>query len=161
MGKRVINLYKIKKEHVEIHMFDRHYKYTGFTKIDKEKFKELATYSWRLDSVGYASTMVKGIPIRMHKILIKAEAGLITDHINRNKLDNRTKNLRIITRQENNFNRIGNGIRKTPQGKWNARIRWNGKEKHIGNYDTKKEAREAYLREKDKYLKMIDIDKAL
>lgn len=161
MGKRVKNLYKIKKEHAEIHMFDMHYNYTGFTKIDVEKFKEIAVYSWRIDSVGYPSAVIKGIPTRMHKLLIGAEKGLVTDHINKNKLDNRIKNLRTVTRQKNNFNRIGDGTRLTPAGKWNARIRWNGREKHIGNFDTKIKARKAYLKEKRKYLKLIDIDKEL
>ena len=156
MGKRVINLYKIKKEHAEIHMFDKHYKYTGYTKIDREKFKEMAIYSWRIDSVGYPSAVIKGVPTRMHKIIIKTEKGLVTDHINRDKLDNRISNLRVVTRQENNFNKIGNGIRLTPAGKWNARIRWNGKEKHIGNYSTKKEAKEAYLYEKNRLLEKMN-----
>lgn len=128
----------------------------GYTIVDRDKFEKLRVFSWRKDSVGYASTVVKGKPIRMHKFLIKSKKNFVTDHINRDRLDNRISNLRVITRKENNLNRLGIGVRRTKGGKWNARIRWDGKEKHLGNYDKFVDARKAYLTKKNELLSTIN-----
>ena len=45
----------------------------------------------------------------LHKNLLgKQEKGYVIDHINRNKLDNRLENLRVITCKENSYNRTKN-----------------------------------------------------
>lgn len=41
----------------------------------------------------------------MHRFLLKTPKGLETDHINRDKLDNRRSNLRIVSRTQNSINR--------------------------------------------------------
>jgi len=156
MGRRKNkNEYEEREDHCRIYMFNSIGACTGFTKVDKKNIAKLMKYSWRIDSVGYACTTIGGNPKRMHKMLIDVEEGFVTDHINRDKLDNREENLRAISRQENNFNRMGIGVRRTPARKWNARIRWNGREKHIGNFETFKEARTAYNNEKTRLLGLI------
>ncbi len=47
---------------------------------------------------------------------------LIVDHINRDTLDNRKENLRLVTWQENNWNRGDKGVRLKPNGSWVATI---------------------------------------
>ena len=74
------------------------------------------------------------------------------DHINQNTLDNRIENLRKATHGQNNRNK------PTTKGycfskyhkKWSAEIMANGKKNHLGYFDTKEQAREAYLRAKEK-----------
>lgn len=64
------------------------------------------------------------------------------DHIDRNKLNNKIKNLRSVTQQENNFNRSNvkgytwNKIAK----KWQAYIMLNKKYIYLGVYNTIEEA---------------------
>lgn len=77
----------------------------------------------------------------------------IVDHINGNTLDNRLCNLRVVSHQQNMFNTktqknniIGiKGVRKHRFGRYEARIRHNGKAVYIGLFDTKEEAHAAYL----------------
>lgn len=72
----------------------------------------------------------------MHRVVNKTPKGLETDHINRNRLDNRKKNLRSVTSGQNKFNRSGlNGIswNKT-RGKWYAYITVNNKMINLGLY---------------------------
>lgn len=67
------------------------------------------------------------------------------DHINRTKTDNRIKNLRLSTHKDNCQNvgatkRNKSGIRgvdfHVKSGKWRATIRVDGKQKHLGMFDT-------------------------
>ena len=67
------------------------------------------------------------------------------DHINGIRTDNRIENLRWVTRQQNAWNTRAKGYNITPYGKYQAKLYFNGKETHIGCYDTPEEARQAYL----------------
>lgn len=86
-------------------------KYT--TIVDSDLFDFLSQWNWRLIS-GYASRSqkyrdengkMKKKTIRMHSVINKTPQGMVTDHINGDKLDNRTSNLRSATRQQNQWNR--------------------------------------------------------
>jgi hypothetical protein len=72
------------------------------------------------------------------------------DHISRNKLDNSIENLRLVTHQENQFNRDAKGC-SFNKGKWVAYIKINGKQIHLGRYNTQEEAHNKYLEAKKKY----------
>ena len=75
------------------------------------------------------------------------------DHINGIRDDNRIINLRSVTRQQNQWNR------KTAKGyyldkktnKFNSQIYLNRKRIRLGYFDTEEEARNAYLKAKEKY----------
>lgn len=77
---------------------------------------------------------------------------LHVDHIDGNKLNNHISNLRMVTHQQNHFNRTtakGYYWHK-PAKKWMAYIKVNGKNKYLGLFNTEDEARESYLKEKKK-----------
>ena len=80
------------------------------------------------------------------------------DHINGNTLDNRISNLRNVTHQHNGFNKNCKGYCYHKQSKkYRAQIGLNGKQKHLGYFDTKEEARQAYLDAKPKYHVIIEL----
>ena len=74
------------------------------------------------------------------------------DHINGNKSDNRICNLRTVTNRQNSSNRymhryghlVGTAFHQQTQ-KWLAHIYVNGKNTHIGSFDTAIEAHKAYM----------------
>jgi hypothetical protein len=66
------------------------------------------------------------------------------DHIDRNRSNNNIDNLRLATRNQNERNKVRKGYR-FEAGKWRAKITINGKDKHLGMFDTEEQARLAYL----------------
>lgn len=77
--------------------------------VDNEDFEMLSKKRWRYDrSTGYAKRQImkKGVYtiIYLHRVINKTPIGWNTDHINRNKLDNRKSNLRTVTQTQNMHN---------------------------------------------------------
>ena len=79
--------------------------------------------------------------------------GLEIDHIDRNRSNNFLSNLRVVTSQQNKWNRTnakGCCYDETRQ-LWLAYIKLNGKMKNLGRFKTESEARQAYMYAKTKY----------
>jgi len=82
------------------------------------------------------------------------EGCMVVDHINGVPYDNRVENLRIVSHRFNvcvGYRKTDTtrkhqymGISQASSGRWVARITINRKTKHIGTFDTDKEAGEAY-----------------
>lgn len=87
--------------------------------------------------------------VSMHRLLMNFPQMLQIDHINHDVLDNRLCNLRIVSNQQNHFNRkphegssskyVGVSFYKK-SNKWACNITINGKIKSLGYYDTEEEA---------------------
>ena len=74
--------------------------------IDTEDFEKVSKHTWYKDSWGYGHSFINGKHKRCHNLIMgKAPDGLVTDHINRNKLDNRKENLRFCSHYVNTHNR--------------------------------------------------------
>ncbi len=74
------------------------------------------------------------------------------DHIDRNPLNNNIENLRVVTNQQNSFNRDVKGYYfHKARGKYHAQIKVDGKKKHLGYFVTEDDAHNAYLIAKEKY----------
>ena len=91
----------------------------------------------------------------MHRIILGLDIGdkRQGDHRNHNTLDNRRDNLRIVTHQQNGFNR------KSAKGytwiervhKYRAQIKVDNISIALGHYATEELAHAAYLTAKQKY----------
>jgi hypothetical protein len=99
------------------------------------------------------------IHFRLHQEILprilgrKLVKGEYVDHINGDGLDNRRSNLRLATKAQNQRNqRLRRDNKSGFKGvcwdnrakKWRALIRFNGKQKTLGYFDTPEEAYEAY-----------------
>lgn len=116
--------------------------------FDVSSLDKVKKYSWCLSRTGYLVANINYKVTKLHRYILDAPPDLVVDHINGDPKDNRLINLRLCSSSENNKNnsiqknnKLGYpGIRKTKGGKFNARITYNRKEIHIGNYPTLEEA---------------------
>lgn len=71
--------------------------------VDADDLEKLAKHSWSIGIDGYPQARVNGKMIRMHEFLVGQYRGegLVIDHINHNRADNRKSNLRIVTPAQN------------------------------------------------------------
>ena len=135
--------------------------------IDERDYQNLSKYKWNANQQGrkkeywIARAFINKKTTRMSRYLLDAPVDKVVDHINHNTLDNRRKNLRIVTRAQNSANQekqilqrkqscIYKGVylfRKT--GRWVASIgqHSNKKKRYIGCYKTKELAAAAYNKE--------------
>jgi hypothetical protein len=135
-----------------------------FAIVDDEDFKWLSQWKWNFSADGYAkrSQYVRlgkykytSKIIRMHRLVNQTPDGQITDHINRNKLDNRKENLRVTNKSQNGLNRGKNknntsghkGIYwDSYSGKWKVELMVNLKKYSLGRYSNIKDAIDSRLR---------------
>lgn len=81
---------------------------------------------------------------------------LQVDHIDRNPLNNKVENLRMVTNQQNTFNTNAAGCHWSKQKrKWFSQIGWNDKKIYLGLFDSEEEAYHHYLDAKEAILEMI------
>lgn len=129
----------------------------GFAIVDDKDFEWLNKYTWHSNHRGYAirntSKTVNGYKkqwvVIMHREINKTPKGLDTDHINRNRLDNRRTNLRTATRSLNltndiRFLSLTTGIKPTNGKRGNRFAVWitcNNKSIRLGTYDTIEQAK--------------------
>jgi hypothetical protein len=71
---------------------------------NRETRRLLRDYCWRFHQQGYAQTKIDRTTKCYHQIYLNYEVGLVADHTNRLKYDNRYENLRVVTVRENNQN---------------------------------------------------------
>ena len=113
-------------------------------KADSADYNILSKYSWCISKTGYAVARIDGRVMKMQRFLLGDEAtGMVVDHINGDKLDNRRRNLRPCKQVENSRN-TGKGknnttgytgVSKSASGKYRARIMVDRKEIRLGTFD--------------------------
>mgnify|MGYP001589655141 CR=1 FL=1 len=130
--------------------------------IDNGDFERVNKLKWYYDSTGYAAHKSGKIAIRMHQFILNTPKGMITDHINHDKLDNRKINIRICLRMNNLWNMRKSRGKSKYKGvyfngsdgrikRWVAQIRANNKVKNLGYFLTEEEAAQQY----NKFAKML------
>lgn len=120
-----------------------------FALIDAEDADVVLPYPWSL-SHGYACRIRRptdpqgGSHVYMHRVIAGTPVGMETDHINRDRLDNRRANLRIVTRVQNSANI---GVRSHNSSGFigvcydKKRCMWMAyAKKYVGHFETPEEA---------------------
>lgn len=123
--------------------------------LDDADFEFINSYKWYISQTGYAWRTQyqngKHTRIYLHRLVVGAKQGEEVDHINRNKLDNRKENLRIVSHKENCWNTkvrkdnpVGvTGIRRRGN-KWQIRICTDGKRFERSGFNSIDEAKVSY-----------------
>lgn len=139
--------------------------------VDSTDVPLISDYTWGVDiresGHTYAQSFYKSPlgykKIYMHRLLTKAPAGLLVDHINHNTLDNRKTNIRLVTTSENNQNllraRSDNhsssvlGVHRMKRdGSYQVKLRADGILHWVGVFKTKDEAELAAIKARAKLL---------
>lgn len=137
------------------------------TKVDDDMFEYLSQWNWWRSSDGYVVRWKKNghkkgnkpTLIFMHREIINTPKDMITDHINRDKLDNRSDNLRVCNHKQNNsntklFSTNTSGYRGVSWNKetktWRVYVSHNNKNYYLGSFKNKHIAAEAWNKEAKK-----------
>ena len=130
----------------------------AYALIDAADAEWVNQWKWCLDGVGYVNRADRSTgqtrSLKLHRALLGMTVGdgLEVDHINRNRLDNRRANLRIVPRAANrqNTNSRRNSTSKHRGVSWNkkaqawlAQMSVNGKYFRIGLFLSEDEAAQA------------------
>lgn len=144
-----------------------------YTVVDDEDFEHLSQWKWK-HSKGYAlrstydSKLKKYKNIYMHRLVARTPKSKITDHIDRNKLNNTRANLRVADKSLNTINRNKRpdntsgfvGVYKYYPREyrekgwnmlWSAQVYREGKAKYLGYFRTPELAHRARI----EYLRML------
>lgn len=99
---------------------------------------------------GYVTLNINGKIEYLHRAIMGLTPGdkRQVDHIDRDKRNNRTSNLRIVSQRENRtskppgkHNKTGlKGVVKTRNGRYQASLKVEGRRYHVGTFATKLEA---------------------
>lgn len=129
------------------------------TIVDEEDVGILRAGEWFVNSKGYVVRRGRGPGKRLHRRVMarKLRRNLrrdqLTDHLNRDKLDNTRGNLRLATQSQNQFNRGPDTgyrfkgvrlLRREKVNRWDARITCRGKRHYLGVFATPEDAARAY-----------------
>lgn len=93
-------------DYYQIVIYDRHLKPIDIiVKISKEDLDKCKNIRWQTNGQYVKEATSKHVNYLHRFIIGEIPNGLVVDHINRDKYDNRRQNLRVVTRSENNRNK--------------------------------------------------------
>ena len=111
-------------------------------KVDDDDYKKYNHLRWHMSDTGYAVRRYNGETYRLHRLIMNCPEGMVVDHLNGDRLDNRKCNLRICTQLENakNIHNVKGYCYDKAKKKY--MVRYN--RKYYGRYETEEEAKRAY-----------------
>ena len=128
--------------------------------IDDEDFERVNAFKWCVRIKSNTQYAIRGVSIggrktktiTMHQFITNSGIGFVTDHIDRNGLNNQKYNLRVCTQSQNCMNRKTNYGSSIYKGvnfnkrlqKWVSYIRFDKKLIHLGCFEDEKIAAKTY-----------------
>ena len=155
------NEIKEKDNYALIFLYNRGGKKVAETKIDKGDIELVKEYKWSLNSEGYVINNTN--KIFLHRLILgiadeEPSYDRVTDHINRDGLDNRRANLRIVPQE---LNAVNKSIRSNNtsgvtgvsfyHGRWHAELKFKGERVFRKSFENKKDAIKARKEAEVKY----------
>jgi hypothetical protein len=126
------------------------------TVLDKTDFEVVLRSKWTLHTAGYVigltSPSARGMKdehrVYLHRWLLDAPDGMVVDHIDGDRLNNRRSNLRLLTLQESPQNQMSNNKTSghrgvyfdSRTGRWRAGVQLNGKSHKSPRFDRMEDA---------------------
>lgn len=135
----------------------------SLAQVSDEDLEAVLAHKWYLKD-GYPSTrLTRSKHTTLHSFLMgPAPAGMVVDHVNRDRLDNRRENLRFVTRSQNCLNFTKRKAQATSKHrgvcwdkgkeKWRAQLMVDGKRVFCGMFDDEDEAGRAVELKRAEYL---------
>lgn len=158
------NKYKIIENHVEVYLSNS----KNIMLCDISDWNTQKDFTWFMSKNGYVITHKtinrKQTPVYFHLEIMSRKTGFVVDHINRNRLDNRKENLRIVDYE---INAINSGMYKSntsgikgvhkrkDTGKWTSHITVNHKTIWLGCYSSLEDAKQARKEAEKKYFEPL------
>lgn len=129
----------------------------AYTIVDAADAEWVSRNPWRLSAYGYARRYARvgaeWVSVLLHRELLELTRfdGLEGDHKNKNRLDNRRCNLRVVPKDGNRQNVSGHGGSSRYRGvcwdkrasKWMAKVQAEGKTHFLGYFGDEQEAAKA------------------
>ena len=139
--------------------------------FDAEDYEKVKDYCWYKDANGYIVSTPGGKLVLMHRVVSDAPDGMVVDHRNHRKEDNRKINLRVVTQAENMMNAdhskqnssgfVGVQRLQTKSPVFEASIRVRGKRILLGYFKDFDEAVAARKDAEDKYFGEYSYDNSM
>jgi len=151
------NKFEIKDGVGHIYVYTKQQELIADAIVDLSDFELVKMHKWYVGR-GYLFTTYRNIQdgsriwIQLHRFLLRPPKHLTVDHINRDKLDCRRKNMRIVSLQYNAQNKNPKGMpvlhgkptSSTFRGvsyckdkrKWRAQVKIHKKNYHVGYFDS-------------------------
>ena len=121
--------------------------------VSDDQWHRCMKHSWCKNPNDYFTSFIDGKITRLNKFIINAAEDELADHIDKNKLNNTTENLRAIDQTVNNHNKIKKigassqyiGVSKGKKSnKWKSEITKDGVRYNIGAFDSEIECAKKY-----------------
>jgi hypothetical protein len=127
------------------------------TKVDIDDYDKLIKHKWYTDGgtkgCFQVKSLINGKRVFMARLITKCPKGLVVDHINHDPFDNRRKNLRVCTQEQNRMNtkihkdnKCGyKGVYQDKRtGHWTAKVGLRKKSYWLGTFGDAISAAKAY-----------------
>jgi hypothetical protein len=144
----------------KIPLLNRSHKVVAHTLVDDDVYELVGRKKWRRDTKGYAVSSLgwvngKKMEDKLHRLVMGLSPGdgLVVDHMNHDRLDNRRQNLRVVTNALNKQNGRAHrdstsqhvGVSwETSKRRWVAQVGIDGRHVHIGRFRDELQAAKAY-----------------
>lgn len=145
------NDYVIYEDYAEIILRNKSAEEVGRAIIDLDDVERCKQYKWHIrksrNTLYAVATTDEKTKIHLHRFIIGYNGDYDVDHEDRNGLNNRKENLRVLSHSDNlrNQSPTRKGIKRVPSGKYQVVITKNYVGKYLGTFDTYEEALEARL----------------